>query len=108
MATTLTAAQNAKYEAEYLSEKQACDDFNISKELFLYTCKTRDGLDADYPGETSEPTLSEADGIYQSDEDVNRIRELGARTGETCLAIALIARHMTFEEARPHFNLARA
>ncbi len=40
---------DAKYEAEYLAEKQACDDYGISRELFVYSCKMRDGVDCEYP-----------------------------------------------------------
>lgn len=40
---------DAKYEAEYLAEKGACDDYGISKELFIFTAKTRDGVPCEYP-----------------------------------------------------------
>jgi hypothetical protein len=40
---------DAKYEAQYLAEKAACDQFGISKELFIYTLKTNEGVDCEYP-----------------------------------------------------------
>jgi len=42
---------DAKYEAEYLAEKGACDEFGISKEVFIFSCKTRDGIDCEWPAD---------------------------------------------------------
>ena len=44
---------DAKYEAQYLAEKAACDQFGISKELFIYTLKTNEGVDCEYPAPKS-------------------------------------------------------
>jgi len=78
------ADQDAKYEAEYLKEKAAFDQFGISKEVAIYTLKTNDGVDCEWPGdanvaneEDAVPTAALASTpIAPGDEKYHRMFEL--------------------------------
>lgn len=76
---------DAKYHEEYLREQQACIDHQISREVFIYSCKRRDGIDCEYPGEAK---LGAPSAIEYGPED-ERFRRLYRDEQLACESVGL-------------------